>query len=605
MKRTHNCGQLRNADISKKVILCGWVHTRRDHGGIIFIDLRDRYGITQIVFGGGDILEKAKGLKSEYVILVEGTVNARPEGTINKNLSTGEIEVVAEKFEILNISKTPPFEIDSANKPSEEVRLKYRYIDLRREEMKKNLLLRHKIMLAVRNFLSKNDFVEVETPQLTKSTPEGARDFLVPSRYEPGKFFALPQSPQLFKQLLMISGFDRYFQLAKCFRDEDLRSDRQPEFTQIDMEMSFIDENDIIDITEKLIFEIFKVAGIEVKIPIERMPYDTAMLKYGSDRPDMRFDLKISDLTEMLISTGFKVFSEALKNGGVVRGICAPAQDKISRQQIDNLTEFVKKFGAKGLAWMKMTEKGFESNIVKFFTPAELENIGKIFNSKPGDMVFFAADKEKTVCDVLGNLRIYIAQELGLIRDNSSAVADDSRQFAFLWVTDFPLFVYNADEKKWDSVHHPFTAPKEDASNLLISFAKGEPTRQSPNLSLVKSRAYDIVLNGVELGGGSIRIHEKAVQEKIFDILNITKEDADIKFGFLLSALEYGAPPHGGLALGLDRILAMLTKSESIRDVIAFPKTQSGSCPLTNAPSEVAERQLKELKIKVDLQEKK
>jgi len=586
MKRTHNCGQLRSSDISKKVILCGWVNTRRDHGGIIFIDLRDRYGITQIVFDSGKVLDDAKNLKHEYVISVEGTVRQRPEGTANSNLPTGEIEVVAEKFEILNTSKTPPFEIDSAIIPSEEVRLKYRYIDLRRPQMKKNILLRHNIIFAVRNFLSKNDFLDVETPQLTKSTPEGARDFLVPSRYEPGKFFALPQSPQLFKQLLMVSGFDRYFQIAKCFRDEDLRSDRQPEFTQIDMEMSFIDENDIISVTEKLISEIFRVAGVEVKIPFERMSYDTAMLKYGSDRPDTRFAVEISDLSEMLKNTGFKVFAQALKNGGVVRGICAPCGDKFSRQQIDNLTDFVKKFGARGLAWMNITGKGFESNIVKFFAQAELENIKKTFNSKPGDIVFFAADKEKTVCDVLGALRVHLAELLGIIPKD---------KFNFLWVVDFPLFAYNSEEKKWDAVHHPFTSPKEDISRLPTSDFR---------LPTLKSRAYDIVLNGVELGGGSIRIHKKAVQEKIFDILNITKEDADMKFGFLLSALEYGAPPHGGIALGLDRILAMLTKSESIRDVIAFPKTQSGSCLLTNAPSEVAEKQLKELKIKIDTTKK-
>ncbi len=587
MKRTHNCGQLRSSDISKKVILCGWVHTRRDHGGIIFIDLRDRYGITQVVFGYGDVLSKAKDLKPEYVVSIEGTVSKRPEGTVNKNLPTGEIEISAEKFEILNTSKTPPFEIDSVNIPSEEVRLKYRYIDLRRQEMKKNILLRHEIIFAVRNYLSKNDFIDVETPQLTKSTPEGARDFLVPSRYEPGKFFALPQSPQLFKQLLMVSGFDRYFQIAKCFRDEDLRSDRQPEFTQIDIEMSFIDEDDIISVTEKLIFEIFRVAGVEIKIPFERMSYDTALLKYGVDRPDTRFALEISDLSETLKNTGFKVFAETIKTGGVVRGICASCGEKFSRQQIDNLTDFVKKFGGRGLAWMKMTEKGFESNIVKFFTPVELENIGRTFNSKPGDIVFFAADKEKTVCDVLGALRVQLAEMLGIIPKD---------KFNFLWVVDFPLFAYNSEEKKWDAVHHPFTSPKDDISNLSIF--------QSFNLSNLKSRAYDIVLNGVELGGGSIRIHKKDVQEKIFDILNITKEDADMKFGFLLSALEYGAPPHGGIALGLDRIIAMLTKSESIRDVIAFPKTQSGSCLLTNAPSFVAERQLKELKIKIDTAKK-
>ena len=585
MKRTHNCGELRKSDISKKVMLCGWVHTRRDHGGVIFVDLRDRYGIVQVVFNKEDILERAKELKSEYVISVEGIVDKRPEGTVNANISTGEIEVVAEKYEILNISKTPPFEIIQENLPSEEVRLKYRYIDLRSDRMKNNIILRHNIILSVRNMLSKNDFLEIETPLLTKSTPEGARDFLVPSRLETGHFFALPQSPQLFKQILMVSGFDRYFQIAKCFRDEDLRSDRQPEFTQIDIEMSFINEDDIIDVTEKLIYEIFKTAGIEVKIPFIRMPYDTAMLKYGNDRPDTRFGLEIEDLTEVLKNTGFKVFSETIKNGGVVRGISVPAGDKISRQTIDNLTELAKKIGAKGLAWMKMTDNGFESNIVKFFSPDELKNIKEKLNVLAGDIVFFAADKKQIVCNVLGSLRLYIADLLKIIPQD---------KFNFLWVVDFPLFEYSTEDKKWNAVHHPFTAPSSigDISNVS----------DSPNadLSSLKSRAYDIILNGTELGGGSIRIHEEKIQEKVFEILKITKEDAKIKFGFLLDALQYGAPPHGGLALGLDRVLAMITKSESIRDVIAFPKTQSGSCLLSNAPSPVSERQLKELHIKID-----
>jgi len=582
MKRTHNCGQLRKTDVSKKVVLNGWVNSRRDHGGIIFIDLRDRYGLTQVVFDSDKIIEEAKQLKPEYVISVEGAVRNRPEGTVNPNLPTGEIEVSVSGFKVLNTSKTPPFEVDAVNLPAEEIRLKYRYIDLRREQMRKNLILRHDIVLAVRNLLNKENFIEIETPQLTKSTPEGARDFLVPSRFEPGKFFALPQSPQLFKQLLMVAGFDRYFQIAKCFRDEDLRADRQPEFTQIDLEMSFVEQEDVINITEKIIFEIFKTAGMDVKIPFPHYQYDDVMMRYGSDRPDTRFGLEIFDLTGQLKDSGFKVFSEAAKKGGAIRGICVEQGDKISRQQIDNLTEYAKKFGAKGLAWMRYTDKGFESNIVKFFSVEDLENIKKMSGAVPGSILFFAADDKKIVNAVLGNLRLKIAGILDIIPQD---------RFDFLWVVDFPLFEYNTDEKKWDSVHHPFTSPKEDILQLPTSDFR---------LPTIKSDAYDIVLNGVELGGGSIRIHNENVQEKVFEILKITPEESRKKFGFLLDALQYGAPPHGGLALGLDRVIAMITKSESIRDVMAFPKTQSGSCLLSGAPSEVAGRQLKELKIKIE-----
>ncbi|OQA91787.1 MAG: Aspartate--tRNA ligase [Elusimicrobia bacterium ADurb.Bin231] len=596
MIRTHDCGCLRKSHLGESVTLAGWVSSRRDHGGVIFIDLRDRYGITQIVFNvldsagkdnsaccsaGKSLMDLAKQLRPEYVITASGIVRTRPEGTINPDLATGEIEVSVNNLMILNTSVTPPFEIFSDVVPSEEIRLKHRHIDLRRPRMKDNIILRHKVAFAVRKLLDKEGFLEIETPMLTKSTPEGARDFLVPSRLEPGRFFALPQSPQLFKQLLMVAGFDKYFQIAKCFRDEDLRADRQPEFTQIDLEMSFVSRNDVIDITEKIISEIFNISGLDIGTPFPRFSYDDVMLKYGTDRPDTRFGLEIFDITDIVGKSGFKVFSDTVKSGGVVRGICVPAGDKISRQQIDNLTELAKKFGAKGLAWMRCTDQGFESNIVKFFTAEECEAIKIASSAIPGSILFFAADKPKTVCSVLGNLRL----EAAGITDIIPAGA-----FNFLWVIDFPLFDYNEDEKKWDAVHHPFTAPSDE--NCLFD--------ENINPASLKSAAYDIVLNGTELGGGSIRIHKSDIQKKVFQILKISDADAYEKFGFLLDALKHGAPPHGGLALGMDRVIAMLSGSESIRDVIAFPKTQSGNCLLSGAPSSVSVRQLKELKVKIE-----
>lgn len=583
MKRSCYCGKVNESFLNKEITVSGWIHSRRDHGGVVFIDLRDREGIVQIVFQpeNKEIFSSAEKLRSEFVISVKGIVSARPEGTINSNMFTGKIEIVAQKLDIINTCPALPLEVDDYKETSEEIRLKYRYLDLRRPSFQKNFIIRHKMQQEIRNYLNSEGFLEIETPFLTKSTPEGARDFLVPSRMSHGSFYALPQSPQLFKQILMVAGFDKYYQVARCFRDEDLRADRQLEFTQIDMEMSFIDENDIMSVVENMLAGVFKSAlNIDIKTPFEKMPYDTAMLKYGSDKPDTRFDMFIEDFTNELANCGFGVFNGVISKGGAVRGLCISGGAKFSRSEIDGLTKFVSEYGAKGLAWMKVTADGAESNIVKFFTPEEITMIITKFNAKEGDLLVFLADEADVVAQGLGALRLKMAKQLELI---------DKTKYNFLWIVDFPLFAWDKDEKRWAAIHHPFTSVKEEDKDKLTFEDAGK----------AKARAYDVVLNGVELGGGSIRIHKSEIQSKVFDLLNISQESAKEKFGFLLDALTYGAPPHGGLAIGFDRLCALLVGEDSIREVIAFPKTQKAICPMSNAPSQVTDKQLKELGIKV------
>ena len=584
MNRSTYCGLLRTEHIGKKVILYGWVHSRRDHGGVIFIDLRDREGIVQIVFQpeNKEIFAQAEHLRSEFVIKIEGPARQRPAGTENPNLPTGQVEVIAESLEIINQAPGLPFEISDYTETSEELRLKYRFLDLRRPQVQKNFILRHKILQEVHAYLTKQGFIEIDTPMLTKSTPEGARDYLVPSRLNHGMFYALPQSPQLFKQILMVAGFDKYFQIAKCFRDEDLRADRQPEFTQIDMEMSFVDENDVIGYIEGLLKDIFKNAlGKDIQTPFLRMPYAEALLRFGSDKPDTRFGLEIIDFSEELKGCGFKVFADVIGKGNAVRGLCVPGGGSFSRSQIDDMTKFVADFGAKGLAWMKVTDAGLESNIVKFFTPENQTAIIKKSGAKSGDILLFLADVPEVVAQGLGALRLRLAKEMKLIPEG---------QFNFLWVIDFPSFEWDKEDKRWNALHHPFTSPREADLPLLD---------KPEEAGKILARAYDVVLNGTELGGGSIRIHRKEIQEKIFKMLNITPEDAKMKFGFLLDALSFGAPPHGGIALGFDRLVALLLGEESIREVIAFPKTAKASCLMSDAPNVVSERQVKELGIKI------
>jgi len=585
MLRTHTCGELNEKNIGKTAKLCGWVGSRRDHGNLIFIDLRDGYGITQIVFDPKthpSIHKEAEALRAEFVVMVEGVVESRPEGTNNDKIPTGKIELRAQTIEILNKSLTPPFEITDAINISEEARLKYRYLDIRRPSMQKNLRLRHKVCKLARDYFDEKNFVEVETPILTKSTPEGARDYLVPSRLNPGMFYALPQSPQLFKQILMVSSMDRYFQIAKCFRDEDLRADRQPEFTQFDIEMSFITEEDIFELSEGLMKKIFKGAiGADLKTPFPRMKYSEAMARFGCDKPDTRFGLELVEITNLVKNCQFKIFHEVIKKGGKIVAINAKGCAAYSRSQIDELIEFVKTYGAKGLANFKAEKGGLASQIDKFFTKEELSEIREALCAENGDMIFIIADAEKICFDSMANLRKLLGQKLGLI---------DEKRFNFLWIVDFPLFKYNEEEKRWESEHHPFTSCHREDLALL---EKGR------DLASVRSRSYDLVLNGMEMGSGSIRIHDRKMQELIFKTIGISDEDAKSRFGFLLDAFRYGAPPHGGVAFGLDRLMAIFTASESIRDVIAFPKTQKAFCPMTSAPSVIDEKQLNELGIKI------
>ena len=580
-KRTHNCGDLTGKNIGQNVVLMGWVSTRRDHGGIIFIDLRDRWGITQInIRPDSKAYEEAKRLRNEWVVAFKGVVEPRPDGMINKNLPTGEIEVLATEMQVLNPALTPPFGITGEKVASEDIRLKYRYLDLRRPEMQKNLILRHKVAQLARNYFSENRFLEIETPFLMKSTPEGARDFLVPSRTTRGRFYALPQSPQTYKQLLMIAGFDRYFQIVRCFRDEDLRADRQPEFTQIDVEMSFVDEEDVFEVMEGLMARVLKeILDVEIQRPIPRMSYDEAVSKYGIDRPDLRFGLKISEITDLVKSSDFKVFSEAAKSGKIVAGICAPGCATYSRKQQDDLAAWARQKGAGGLAAIKVGAGTLEGSLAKFFNEEQARAIIQAFSANEGDLLLLCAEERDLARHILAELRVEMARRLDLI---------DETKMSLTWVVDFPLFEWSPERNRYVALHHPFTSPVPEDEDKLTS----DPAN-------VRARAYDLVLNGLEIAGGSIRISRQSVQQKMFDALGISDEEAELKFGFLLQALKYGAPPHGGIAFGFDRLIMMLTGCSSIRDVIAFPKTASATSLMDGAPSIVDIDQLVELGLRI------
>ncbi|MDR3568070.1 MAG: aspartate--tRNA ligase [Syntrophobacteraceae bacterium] len=583
-QKTVNCNGLRPEDVGREVILMGWVQRRRDHGGLIFVDLRDREGLTQVVFDPNiseKSHERAGALRSEFVLAVRGTTRFRPDGMTNTKLPTGEIEVAAVELRILNSSKTPPFQVEDDVEVSENIRLKYRYIDLRRPKLLKNLVARHKVAQITRAHFNDLGFMEVETPVLTRSTPEGARDYLVPSRVNAGKFFALPQSPQLFKQILMVAGIERYYQIVKCFRDEDLRADRQPEFTQLDLEMSFIREEDIYAMIEGWVDRLFlELKGFSPRPPFARMTYGEAMDRYGTDRPDTRFELLLTEVTDVVAQSEFRVFRQAIERGGMVKALRVPGGKDLSRKELDELIEFVKIFGARGMAWIKIQADGWQSPITKFLAPDIQQGLSERLGIEAGDAILFVADQRKIVNDALGNLRVRLGKQLGLI---------DAEAFNFVWVTDFPLLEWDSAEKRYTSVHHPFTAPLESDMGLLETHPES-----------VRSRAYDLVLNGIEIGGGSIRIHQQDVQRRVFQALGINDEEAKDKFGFLLEALQFGAPPHGGVAFGLDRLVMILCGCASIRDVIAFPKTQKATCLMTNAPSEADVNQLLELCLKVE-----